>query len=51
MCNLEVIGHLESVSDTRTEDAAPNLVRHVAAAIQGRYMRNGLSEITLNTFF
>ncbi|KAH7327672.1 atypical/PIKK/FRAP protein kinase [Rhizoctonia solani] len=35
MCNLEVIGHLESVNDTRTEEAAPNLVRHVAAAVQG----------------
>ncbi|KAF8749146.1 Atypical PIKK FRAP protein kinase, partial [Rhizoctonia solani] len=35
MCNLEVIGHLESVGDIRTEEAPPNLVRHVAAAVQG----------------
>ncbi|KAG8741303.1 phosphatidylinositol kinase- protein kinase tor1 [Ceratobasidium sp. 414] len=35
MCNLEVIGHLESISDAKTDDAAPNLVKHVAAAIQG----------------
>jgi hypothetical protein len=36
MCNLDVIGHFETVNDTRTEEAAPNLVRHVAAAVQGR---------------
>ncbi|KAG9127299.1 phosphatidylinositol kinase- protein kinase tor1 [Ceratobasidium sp. 392] len=35
MCNLEVIGHLESLSDAKTEDAEPDLVKHVAAAIQG----------------
>ncbi|KAG8682008.1 phosphatidylinositol kinase- protein kinase tor1, partial [Ceratobasidium sp. 395] len=35
MCNLEVIGHLESINDAKTDDAAPNLVKHVAAAIQG----------------
>lgn len=38
MCNLEVIGHLESIGDSKTDEAAPNLVKHVAAAIQGEYM-------------
>lgn len=45
MCNLEVIGHLESISDTRTEEAAPNLVRHVAAAIQGEPIQDSLATI------